>query len=564
MKFPSLKRKNAPTEHNLRGGPDATLLAAYRGTPPKLATRTALYVGMAAIFLVYGFLHGLTAPFQIMPMSVPLVVMALVIIWVLPARENTPWRALEPLFLAFFAALMIWPDYLAISVANLPWITLKRLFAAPMALILLVCISVSGRFRRYLGAVVNSDRWIWKAIVFWIVLQTFSIFISWAPDRSLSKWVVYQTNWTLIFFVSCFLFSRPGFAIRWAYASVVLGYGICVFGLWEARIGTVPWAGHIPAFMRIEDEAVLRTLAGAVRSAKGLHRVQSISTTPLGMAELLGLIAPFALYFALSARNLLVRIGSALYLPVALQLVLLADSRLGMVALLGSVLFYVLIWGALRWRRDKGSLMAPTLVLSYPAIFSVALLSTFLIGRIRTRIWSDGSQQSSNDARATQWEMGVPKFTSHPFGHGIGGAATNLGYVQPGGLISIDSYYLTLLMDLGFLGFIVFFVVFLRAIWVATRTAIERQVEGELSLLLPLAVSLTNFVIIKSVLSQDANHPYAFMMLGAVVALAYRASREAPESSSASVDVRSARPLQAGLLAGGPDQASQIADAIRR
>jgi hypothetical protein len=38
----------------------------------------------------------------------------------------------------------------------------------------------------------------------------------------------------------------------------------------------------------------------------------------------------------------------------------------------------------------------------------------------------------------------------------------------------------------------------------------------------PLAIALTNFLVIKSVFSQQDNHPVVYMMLGAVVALCNR------------------------------------------
>jgi hypothetical protein len=63
----------------------------------------------------------------------------------------------------------------------------------------------------------------------------------------------------------------------------------------------------------------------------------------------------------------------------------------------------------------------------------------------------------------------------------------------------------------------------LRGIWTAARTAVESPADYEIRLLLPIAVALINYVIVKSVLSQDANHSVVFMMLGAVVALTYRA-----------------------------------------
>ena len=57
---------------------------------------------------------------------------------------------------------------------------------------------------------------------------------------------------------------------------------------------------------------------------------------------------------------------------------------------------------------------------------------------------------------------------------------------------------------------------------------ISRSGEREIDLLLPISVALLNFVIVKMVFSQDANHPLIFMMLGAVVALAYRAEKHPP------------------------------------
>lgn len=506
---------------------DATLLAGYRSKPMGLPIQAAFYVLLAAIFTGYGLIHGLTTPFQTMPLLVPIFVTAALIVWALPPGERTPWRAIEPLYLAFLISLTVWPDYLAVALPNLPWITLKRIASAPMAIVMLVCVSVSRDFRSNLFRVVNSDKWIWRILVTFVIMQTFSILISWDPGKSLNKYFIYQLNWTLLFFASCFLFNLRGFAAKWSTALIVIAYVICIYGLWEAKYGLLPWAGHIPTFLRIEDESVLRLLAGVVRSVKGVHRVQSSSTTPLGMSELLGLIAPFALYTAITSRSWVLKVLSALLLPLSLQLVLLADSRLGMVAMLGAVLFYVLIWGALKWRRESQNIFAPALVLTYPAFFATTLMATVLIGRIRTRIWGDGSQAASTESRSEQWAMGLPKVATHPFGHGIGGAAHNLGYVQGDGIITIDSYYLTLLMDMGVLGLIVYFSMFLRGIWLSARTVVLHPSEGELGLLLPLSVSLTNFVIIKSVFSQDANHPIVFMMLGAVLALSYRATQGA-------------------------------------
>jgi hypothetical protein len=53
-----------------------------------------------------------------------------------------------------------------------------------------------------------------------------------------------------------------------------------------------------------------------------------------------------------------------------------------------------------------------------------------------------------------------------------------------------------------------------------------RTLDEELSYLLPLAISLICFMIVKVVLSQDANHPLVFILIGAIVALSARAKEE--------------------------------------
>lgn len=527
---------------------DASLLDGYRKKPPHLLIRLALFALAAGAFFAYGFAYGLTAPLQIVLMSIPGFILAFLVVWTLPPGEYAPWPLLEPLFLAFFCAVVLWPVYLAVALPNLPWITMVRLFATPMLFTLLICVSTSKTFRIRLGQIIGSDKMIWRLLVTFVALQSASVVISTNPDISVNKWVVYQLNWTTIFFVSCFLFSLRGFADRWAKMFIATGYVICFYGLWEARLGLLPWAGHIPDWLRIEDESVIRLLGGVVRSAKGIHRVQSSSTTPLGMSELLGLMSPFAIHYLMNARSVILRVASAVFLPLSLQLVLLADSRLGLVAMLGAVLGYVLIWGALRWRRDSKSLFAPALVLTYPALFSVVLTATLVINRIRNRVWGSGASAASTESRSQQWENAIPKIATHPFGHGIGRAARDLGFVSPSGVVTIDSYYLTLLMDVGILGFIVYFAMFLRGVWISASAVVVHKVEGEDALLLPLCVALMNFVIVKSVFSQDSNHPLVFMMLGGVVAMAYRIRSTASGDAKPSIAV-AASPAGATALA---------------
>jgi hypothetical protein len=50
--------------------------------------------------------------------------------------------ALEPIFLCFFATLIMWPNYLAIALPSLPVVTLLRVFVVPLIAVFLICLSV--------------------------------------------------------------------------------------------------------------------------------------------------------------------------------------------------------------------------------------------------------------------------------------------------------------------------------------------------------------------------------------------------------------------------------------
>jgi hypothetical protein len=290
--------------------------------------------------------------------------------------------------------------------------------------------------------------------------------------------------------------------------------------------------GHIPPFLKIDDESVQRTLAFRARASTGIYRIKSTATTPLGLAELLGLALPFAMHLIFDRYKLVIRIAAAVFILLSLYAILLTDSRLGVVAALASVVFYLLIWSLLKWRREKSSILGPAIVLSYPIIMVLFISSTFLIGRLRNEFWGNGAHQASTESRMVQWEMAIPKITQNPFGYGVSQGAEVLGFRNPAGTLTIDSYFLSVLLELGVLGFLIYFGLFLRAVFVGARTVVVHGRDRETRLLLPLSVAVMNFVIVKSVFSQDANHPLIFMMVGAIVALTYRASRTAaPEAA---------------------------------
>lgn len=517
--FAELSRRFTGDEAALAARP---ILAGYRR---ELAPgwRAIAFVIIAVTALAYGLAFGYMAPARMMPLVAPIALLCGLVIWALPPGDYAPTRLLEPLFVAFFAALVLWPNYLAIALPSLPWLTLLRIIGAPLLIVLLVCISVSSVFRARLWSVLTTDKALLWLLLGVVVAQTITLPLSRDPSFSFNRWVIAQVNWTAIFVVACVVFMRPRFSEYWVRILLAMLFILCAYGIWEARIGRVPWAGQIPPFLKIEDENVQRILGGASRAAIGVKRVQGPSTTPLGFAELLGLAIPFAMHLALDRYSIVTRLIGIAFIPLAIYVILLTDSRLGVVAALASAMFYLFIWALLRWRQHKKSIFGPAIIVAYPIIFVAFVAATFLVGRLRAEVWGDGSQQASTESRLVQWEMAIPKLLRNPVGHGMGTSGDTLGFANGAGVVTIDSYFLSILLEIGVVGFILYYGLFLRGIWLATRTVVSSGEDQEIRLLLPIAVSLINFVIVKAVLSQDANHPMVFMMLGAVVALTYRA-----------------------------------------
>jgi O-antigen ligase len=262
---------------------------------------------------------------------------------------------------------------------------------------------------------------------------------------------------------------------------------------------------------------------GATRNTTGQYRVQAVFSTPLGLSEYLGIVTPFVLDLALSKKpNVFVRLAAGATLPLILVVILGTDSRFGLMATFLSVMLYLLAW-ALVHRRRRHGLLGTAIVMAYPALFSVGVLASMFVGRIRAKVWGTGQYNDSTQARYDQLHLALPKMLTHPLGYGVEMGAQAIGYYTPSGLLSVDSFYLSLVMDLGFIGLIAFLTMFIYLCWQCVLATIHSYNEdSETSLLMPAAVSLTAFLVIKMVFAQEDNHPIVFVISSMIVGLLYR------------------------------------------
>lgn len=483
---------------------------------------------LAAIALFYGLVFGVTSTVFLVQLLIPVALVTVVIVLLLPESGTVFERSITGLFMAFFFALAVWPDYLAFEAGQLPWITAVRLIAIPLCLLFLVSLSQSQPYRAALRERLSAAPWVWKLLLVYFVIAFVTLGISNRPVESVNKFIIAIYAWGAMFLIAVQVFAVPGRVRQFA---LLLWAGLlvtCLIGLWEYRLGRVPWAGHIPSFLKIEDEVVARVLSGAARAAIGEHRVQAKFTTPLGLAEFLALATPFIIHFVANGRNLLERAAAILTLPLILFVITRTDSRLGIIGFLLGVFGYLFFAAIQYWRTHRQSLIAPLIVAAYPVMMAVLLVASFTVRRLRNMIWGGGAYQASNDARGAQIDQGLDILMRQPFGHGIGRAAETLGYANAVGTVTIDNYYLSIALEAGIIGFVAYFGAFVAAFWGGARLIGRSGRDAETSWLLPALLSLGSYVVIKSVLSQQENHPLAFAVLGMAVVLIHKARALGP------------------------------------
>jgi len=469
----------------------------------------------------YGMLFAFLPPAFIPPLSVPLLLLAMLVVWALPTKDWVPLRTVRGLFLSVVTALIIWPNYLAVDLPGLPWITLTRLFIFPLTAIFLVSMSVSPTVREQLKEVIAANRTTVRLLLIFVVIMFISIGFSRSPVDSFEKFVIDQFYWTAMFFIACFLFRSPSLTTRWCGLLVALAVCVSLIAMWEWRLGRLPWVGHIPSFLHVADDSVMRSLAGQRRPGSSVLRLQSTFGESLGLAEYLALTSPLLMHFAVKARKLWLRLLAMMLIPFIFFTIMMTGARLGMMGFLVALILYTGAWALRRWKTDRQSILAPATLLAYPAFAGLLVAATFLSHRLHAMVWGTGNTQSSTDARIAQFHMGWPKVFQAPLGHGVAQSGDALGYANAQGVVTIDTYTLLLALDYGPLGLIVFYSFFATAIVPGAKIGLQSR-NAESALLLPLSISLIVFLVVKTVYSSEATHAVPFMMMGAMCALIAR------------------------------------------
>mgnify|MGYP003583263083 CR=1 FL=1 len=511
--------------HNLR-----QTLSAHDAEPvlPLYKSRTAdsfITSSLIAFLVLYAFISGyflgVFQQYVLLQFLGPCLALTVLALWAMPDQTGVSHHNIERLFFAFIVINVLWPAYLAVSIPGLPWITLSKLILLASILGFGIVMATDRAARTDIASIFGRAKFVRFALIMFIATQFLTLPFSNNIADSLASAVNSQFYWTGILLIAMMVTIKPGRVERLAISLLLAAAALSLIALWEYRIQRLPWLDHLPSFVRVADPVVAKMLSGIRRTADGLYRVQTTYTTPLSCAEFMALVVPFVMHYFLATRRFIVRVAMVLLYLGIIFTIFVSRSRLGMIGLGLAHLAYPLLLGIRRRSTVRNDLVGPSLIALYPAMLLAFMGALLASRRLYVMFLGGGQHQASNDARESMYREGIPLILTHPWGHGMNQGAGVLGFFSPSGELTIDSYYLSIGLDFGVLGFIGFYGMLVAAIYFAVRVYFTSR-DSEARIAAPVAIALGNYLVIKSVLSQSQNQFLMFALVGVALALNYR------------------------------------------
>ena len=502
--------------------PTPQLLEEYARQTPEKRQKLFSALGVIAVCVLgslYGYFFAVLPPAFLLLLIAPIAVMGLIVIWILPVQKKAPTGTMVKLFFGFFVVFLIWPEYLAVQLPGLPWISLRRMFLLPMCLALLIAVSTSKGFRRQMREYLAPLPLFWKFLVGFVIVQCVSVPMADSIPEAVKDLINYQTTWTAVFFVSLYAFQkydRIDLFFKIFTAGAILLGGLALLEYQNQR---VLWATTVPSFLQVDLTTMKGTLAAEFRN--GLYRAKVVHAQPLPFAEIMALSTPILLYWMTRTKSIF-RLSLLVVADIFLLIVLtLPQSRLGMVGWLAAHALFLLLLSGRLWMRNRVSVVGPAFTLAYPVMIIALLAAVSSVDSLRTRFIGGQDTIYSDQAREVQWKRSVRVIAKSPlFGYGPRNGPAALGYRGgPGdGIITLDNYLIWIALDYGITGFVLYYGMILMIIYKLLQLTMKnsRKLNDQA---LTILVMLSCYLLIKTVLSQENNHALVFIAMGIAMAL---------------------------------------------
>lgn len=384
---------------------------------------------------------------------------------------------------------------------------------------------------------VASDSWcaisvrpvLFGLMISWIMWRAFSSFVGVNPDLSLI-FFARQIIYLLPILPLILLLSRQPDGRSLALSCIVLAVAIVtgvalvemISGKSIVRILNMRFAGDAEMLALIAESNRVRGFSGI--------RIQSVFSHPIVFAQFLAWAAPFLLFAAMGRTRIWVRLTAFSCLIVLPILAFATDARSGLIALGASVATYV----AIGLVRRIGLFSLQSAAAAFLAIALVMGAFSFGQGTVGTLVQGRNAiEASSTQSRSAMFERGLREVSASPIvGFGDGQAPLYAGLRSRNDFLTIDSAFLSSLLDSGWVGLLLNLSVFTLALVSATRAALQPTASG---LDAAVAASLVGVMTVFAVLSIMDNLTLIYISVGLTSVALLRARRLPADGLQAAV-----------------------------
>ncbi len=405
--------------------------------------------------------------------------------------------------------LTIWPIYLHVKIGPLPILTPSRTVFYGVTALWLVDIGRSSMRRAQFALAVRRNPVLVGSVFAFFLLGALSLPLAEGRGIAIPEFIR-QVIIYLLPFMATLTYIRTSGELSTLMKWVLAGAGVsALIALAEVASGTLMASLLAPL---IADNAEWLRIAQELKIRDGVFRAQASHTHPLSLGEFLAMCAPFALAFALAARARRPRLLWLLLFGLTVVASIATNSRGALLSIVVSMGVMIALIAQRYYNRAAASRFRPAVGLASLALIAASPVAVVAAYGFVTGAGGESAAKSSQ-SRLDQIEMAWPKIKKRPvLGYGVGRAARVLGFW--GQSLTIDNYYLTLALDLGLPGPIVFAMIY-GSLGVAAARRARARPPRHRHLDMAFIASAVGLLVTRTVMSLTGNLALFFIILAA-------------------------------------------------
>lgn len=502
--------------------------------PPYTQTRSPfatflwvlLWLGIAVgVGLGYGYMSAIGPLYFLPAMTAGVAGMLLLLVLVLPAPQAIPQKTIYTLYFFMIAFHILLPEYISLFLPGLPWMNPMRITA--ISLTLLIGYLIFSR-KDFQADVVEISTRYWL-IVFGgtanVLVGAMILPIMGGEIARLSSALFDIMVYAAVVLGASYLYWKNGrkVMLRFALIICIATAVLLPIGAIERIQQMVLWRPLIPAGFGGDDAALIQSILSS-KFRDGVYRVQAVFSNPLLFAEYLAVTSPILLAVMVWTKSATAR---AVLIPIYIYSIYAAlvfpSARLAFVALvaghcaLGSI-------ALLYWKRHSrgNNHIADAGLLAIPGTIAILTLALIFVRRFQLIIFGGTEHAGSNQARANQWSQAFETFPRSPvFGFGYGEASGLAGTIGANQTLTLDAWYINVMLDSGVIGTSLYAAAFLAATYRACQLSVLMK-GRDAALMMALTGMMVAKMTINGVLSLTHNHVLLFFAYGIVIGASLR------------------------------------------